>query len=217
VSEADRNAILRRRAALVGSALAALGSCARTSPPPDHAAAPVIAVPPPAVEDGGVTAEPDGGDLPSRRENHAGEPPPLIVPAGVGDTARAHYEQLVRTYSDAYKILDQMEAGIANGCSINDAKCESQWRALAENEFSLTEAFRFFHVCPGSSQDAKDFNELEKAHRDYYTERLKKVHSAIEAQIDAGGPGSDKKWEQMKRDVRLHKPVVCLSFACIDW
>lgn len=134
----DRATILRRRAFFVTSAVAALGSCARTTTPPAPAAPSVVSVP---------AADPDAGEpetdaaLPSPADaaTHS-DAPPLDVPAGVSETARQKYERLASVMTRAYRILDEIDAELPN-CSILDASCEPRFRKIADKLHELDGAF----------------------------------------------------------------------------
>ncbi len=208
MDEIDRRLILRRRALFVGSALAALG-CGKGGAPPEHASdKPVVVVP----------AEPEGTDEEEETEiaTDAGterrvrkDAPSLQIPDGVSQTARQNYEHLAKTFGEAYDVLDDIETTLAS-CSIDDASCESRWRELAERQYEMEEAFRFFHICPGSSDEAKAFRERELAHRAYLDERRAEVWKDRSA-------SSKTKFDEMVSTIRMSKPSVCLSFGCMDW
>jgi hypothetical protein len=209
--DADKRAVLERRALFLGSALAALGGCARTTPPAEHADPAVVAVPTP----GSATASapsPDAG-LPERGEKATlGDLPPLDVPDGASEAARQRYEHLARVMTDAHRAIDDISGSVPS-CDVGS--CEQEWRALARKVFDLDGLFRFFYSCPGGSEEAKAYAERERAHVQHYSER----RTAMDKQI-ADALGSDaarRRWDQLLDDVRTANPVPCLSFACRDW
>lgn len=205
----DRAVILKRRALLLGSTLAALGSCQKASPPPETASGPVIAVPESEAEDAG-TAEPalasrDGGPRPR------GNMPSLEVPAGVSDAARSQFEALAQRMNRVHGVLDEIER-VAPKCNIT--ACEDQWLVVAKKLFELEDAFQFSYVCPGSSPNAKTYEERQREHMEFYQARRKDVESWLTGTL--GEPGWARLQELVEKE-RFANPRPCLSYACSDW
>ena len=205
----DRAVILRRRALLLGSALAAFSGCQKTSPPPETAGGPVVAIPESQPDDAGA-AEPalPTRDAGSRPRSH-GNMPSLEIPTGIGDRARSNYESLVARMKRVHDVLDEIER-IAPKCNIG--ACEDQWAPVAKKLFELEDAFQFSYTCPGSSADAKAFEERRREHMEFYEARRK----AVEAWLT--GLAGD--WAKLQAEVdkeRLANPRPCLSYACMDW
>jgi hypothetical protein len=212
MNPADRALILRRRALFVGSTLAALGSCAREAPPAEHGKSETVMIPEADRDAAGAAEGQDGAAVPPR-VRPSGDLPPFDTPPGVSGVARDNYEHLARTMQAAHRTLDELESAIPT-CPISDPSCENRWRAVAERQYELENVFRFYHICPGRSEEARAFNERDKAHRAYFEARRSKLQARLEAALGAGGA---QRFEQMLMDVRQARPVPCLSFACSDW
>lgn len=220
VGDDDRSAILRRRAFFVTSAMAALGACAtqRTadskepSPPPATATVSVPRAPPDAGE-----PEVDAA-LPERDAALAtGDvQPPLVIPAGVSDTARAKYERLVSTMTRAYALLDDIERWMPS-CNILMPKCEPAFRRVAGQLHELDGMFQRMFVCHGSSEEAKTYGELERAHEQHYQKRRRVVLERIEASLAPHGDPARARWEKARQDAFSAAPHPCLKFGCPDW
>lgn len=203
--------MLERRALFLGSALAALGGCARSSPPAEHAGPAVVAVPTAATATAPATAA-DAG-LPERgAEPAAGDLPPLDVPDGASEAAQQRYEHLARVMTDAHRAIDDISASVPR-CDVGS--CEQEWRVLARKVFDLDGLFRFFYSCPGSSEEAKAYAAREQAHMKHYSERRTEMDEQIATAL--GSDASRRRWDQLLDDVRTANPVPCLSFACRDW
>lgn len=209
--EQSRRAILERRALLLSSALAGLGGCARNTPPESPEA--VVTVPVQKEPAGGVPVEgADGGTSKRRPVARDGDMPPLDVPDGVTAEAKERFEQLAKVMTDAHDSIDEIEQAIPS-CDI--AGCESEWKALARKVFELDGLFRFFYVCPGSSESAKLYMARHEAHYKYYEERRAGMNAKLQAQLP--NEGQKLRWEALIDEVRMANPVPCLSFACMDW
>jgi hypothetical protein len=208
----DRAAILRRRAFFVSSAVAVLGSCARTAPPAEPTSPPEINVP---------EGDPDAGAtdaaLPSSdRDAPRADGPPLDVPAGVSETAREKYERLASVMTRAYGILDQIEADLPS-CSILDPSCEPRFRRVADQLNELDGLFQRFFVCGGASEEAKAYGEREKAHQEHYRKRRAGIEGQIESELSKDGERGRARWDALRREAYQAAPFPCLKFACPEW
>jgi len=212
--DSDRLAVLQRRALFVGSALATLGSCARSTSPAEHAESPVVVVPDERSDAGESSGELADAALPPRKEptSSLGDMPPLEAPDGVPDSVRERYERLARVMTDAHRAVDDITSGVPS-CDVTS--CEAQWRALATKVYELDGLFRFFFVCPGSSADAKAYGVRAEAHQQYYSERRARMDEKIATAL--GGAAARKRWEELLREAGMANPMPCLSFACVDW
>jgi hypothetical protein len=211
--DADRRVVLERRALFLSSALAAFGGCARSGAPAEHAETPVVALPTESDGDAGAVVHSDAA-LPPREDPtpREGAMPSLAIPDDVSANARTRYETLARVMSGAHRSIDDILANIPS-CGIGE--CEADWRRVARQVFDLDGQFRFFYVCPGSSEEAKAYAERSEAHQKYYAERRATMDAKIASAL--GSDPAKKRFEQLIDDVRSANPVPCLSFACRDW
>ncbi|MCE7892289.1 MAG: hypothetical protein DYH12_21735 [Sorangiineae bacterium PRO1] len=207
----DRAAVLRRRALFLGSTLAALGSCQKGGVPAETAQGPVVAVPEGEAEDAGV--DPDAATLPTREAGPRprGNLPSLEIPAGISETARSNYENLVARMTRAHGVLDEIES-MAPKCSMT--ACEDKWALVAKKLFELEDSFGFFYGCEGSSEQAKAFAVRQKEHMDFYQARRKDVETWLTGLL--GEQGWARLQELLEQE-RFANPRPCLSIACMDW
>jgi hypothetical protein len=207
MSDRDRRTILERRALFLGSALAALG-CGPKTNTTQPADPQVVSIP--GSEDTKPTSDTEPTPPADRQPSTRGDLPPLDTPAGVSERARQNYEALAKRMTAAHDILDEMEKMIPS-CAV--ASCEGDWKKLAEKHFALDDSFRFAHTCPGSSAEAKAYEERAKLHSDYYQKR----RTGIEAQIATAVGSGDQRYQELRNEVARANPRPCLSFACGDW
>lgn len=207
-----KRAILERRAILLGSALAGLGGCDRSGPPA-ASAEPVVTVPSETEPAGGAPVDAPDGGAPKRRPVAVdGDMPPLDVPDGVTPEARERFETLARVMTEAHQSIREIEEAVPS-CGVSS--CDAEWKALAKKVYDLDGHFRFFYVCPGSSESAKLYMARHEAHYKYYEARRAAMDAKIRAELPTEG---DKlRWDAMIDEVRMANPVPCLSFACMDW
>lgn len=210
----DRAAILRRRAAFLGSTLAVLSGCSRGSPPPDAAgrsgSQPVVTVAEPAAD-----AQAPADPLPER-SNPAGGHPSLETPPGVSEVARKKFEALAERMRDVYALFDALD--VPADCDVTDSVCDDRWRKLADGLLELAERARFIvPVCKGSSESAKLYEQRAKEHADHVAELVKRIDQRIERALDGGGDAARRRWAEHEHEARRARPRVCLSFACSDW
>ena len=203
----DRAAILRRRAFFVTSALSAtLAGC-----PPER---PVPQPDPPVA-----TVEPGSGPLPTAATTgSAPEPtaklPPLEVPDDVSDAARAHFEGLVRDVPPIHQELDAAAKELSNPCPIEEAACKEHWEKIAGHLAQAKDALADLGPrCPGSSEDAKRFDEVLAAHTAVLRGRLERLEREIAREL-ATEP-EKAQWKQFSEAAAVPRP--CLKFACEDW
>ena len=205
--------IMRRRAAFLGSALAAVGctpsaqqqSGQQQSEP--SAATPVVMIPE-------ATAAPTSSAPPVTPEQPApkpssGERPPYDVPNGVSDRAKRNYRRLHDTMKELHGVLDDMESQLPR-CAMAKPDCEQAFRAEADRWHQIQRRLRTFYFCPGKSAEAIAFGEHRQAHDTHLRERIASVEKRVS---DAAGDRS--RWEQVKSEQAI--PVPCLSIACQDW
>jgi hypothetical protein len=207
----DRERILARRAAFVGSALALLGcSPAREAESPPRAEpGAVVAVPEPADE-GASEA------LPAKRPKPAAGRPPLDVPEGVSEVARKRFESQAKQMQGVYDLIDAI--AVPERCDVTSPSCESDWRKLADDLLELGERARFIRSpCKGSSESAKLFEQRSEQHAAQVEALRQQITEEIEQAIAAGGELAKQRWQKIEADARRSRPVVCLSFGCTDW
>lgn len=217
--ETDRQRILARRAAFVGTALAALGGCARDpapagSPPVAPTAhGPVVEVEePPADAATPEEALPDA----ARQPRVARGAPSLDVPSDVSEEAKRRFEQLAERMRGVYALFDQVD--VPERCEATDASCDARLRKLADDLLDLDDRTRYIiPVCAGSSESAKRFGERAREHADYVAELRRALEAEIQSALDAGGDAMKQRWETQQRAASMARPRVCLSFACMDW
>lgn len=207
----DRRAIFHRRALFLGSALAALGSCQKTTTPTETAAGPVVAVPEGKQEDAGAVPETDA-DVPPREGGGLprGEMPSLEMPQGISELARGRYEHLYSTMKHSHELLDQIESEVPR-CSIE--RCEGEWQPIAKKLFALDDGFRFYG-CPGSSAEAKAYGERQKEHFEFFDRRKKEVLAWLTTTL---GDAGFAKLDELVQKEHMANPRPCLSIACLDW
>jgi hypothetical protein len=214
MNEDDRKAILRRRTFFVTSALAALGSCARTTPPATEPNPENVVNVPVAEEDAGEVAE---SPPPAERDAAShGDLPPLDVPDGVGEVAKRNYEVLYRVMKESHRLLGEIEAELPK-CNILDSACEPRFARLATKFQEMDDQMSSMRACGGSSPEAKAYREREALHFRFLSERK----SATLAEIDrllapGGGPASDR-WKAQLEAAEAANPRPCLKYACPDW
>ncbi len=210
--EADRSAILRRRAAFVGSALTLLG-CSRSAPP---------AKPPEPQREAQVSVpEPPADAEPSEPVPERGEPerstrptPSLEVPEGVSEETRERYVRLAKQMKGIYAEFSAIS--IPKQCDVSDASCEPAWRSLAERLLTLSDETRWIvPACKGSSESAKLFLARAAEH----AEHARLLREELDQEIDRelGSDAAKKRWQELQGHVRRSRPRVCLSFACVDY
>jgi hypothetical protein len=207
MSDRDRRTILERRALFLGSALAALG-CGPKTNETQPADPQVVSIP--ESEDTTPTSDTEPTPPADRKLSTRGDLPPLDTPSGVSERARQNYEALAKRMTTAHGLLDEMEKMIPS-CAV--ARCEGDWKKLAEKHFALDDAFRFAYTCPGSSPEAKAYGERAQLHLDFYQKR----RTGIEAQIASAAGSGDARYQELRNEVAGANPRPCLSFACIDW
>lgn len=210
----DKAAILRRRAALVSSALSAL-SCSPGTPP-QNAGGAVVAVPEPAPD-----AAPPQGDLPEPEPKPAvpTRRPPLSVPGDIGDGAREVFERSMEQARQVYDELDAVRAAIPESCDlVSDPACQERWREVADRQLQAADTIRWLNpVCTGSSEDAKRWEARVREHLEYIAALRTELEEQIASALEPGGDAAAQRWEQIQSDARRARPQVCLSFACSDW
>ncbi len=217
-SQDPRAAILKRRALLLGSALAALGGAGSTGCPPagqqESSNAPIVGV---ASIDGGATLPDPTG------EHHAGRPikpketmPPLVVPEGVQGVARSMYEHLNKKVPPIHaklSLLEKVERGLG-GCSILDAKCEERWKSLSKEYAAVSGATDGLRPrCPGSSEAAQQYSAHVGEHQAFLRKRQERLLKRIQNRLKKDGEGALAKWREFS--TQRIGAMICLS--CMDW
>jgi len=211
----DREAVLRRRAALVGSALAVLG-CSAAKSVPATATATVVELP---SEDAFASSGDD--DLPERTPQRKsatlGVMPSVDIPAGLSEDVRRRFEYLIAQITRAHELLDDIEHDLPR-CRLSDAACESGWREIAKKTVEIESAIRWLRPeCPGSSAGAKLYMQRAVAHLDYFAARRQEVFRPFEQELEKGGEAALRQWEKLTSEARAARPTVCLSIVCQDW
>lgn len=211
----DHRAILARRAALIASALAAVGCAPATQPGPEPAASGVVPIPTPPATSAPTPAAPTPAPAPAPSPS-AGVPS-FDVPSGISEEARQNYEQLHGRMRSLYDLLDKAESSIPTDCSVLATPCDPRWRTLADHFHAMEGILTFAYHCPGSSSDAKAFAEHHTAHSNHYAGRRAVLEVRVEEVLSKDGPKGKARWEQMRQDAYAAKPFPCLSYGCQDW
>lgn len=215
---ANREAILRRRAFFVTSAIGALGCSPEQSsrPPPTTAAPTANEVQVPATPEPTASVDSDAPAPPPRATPDAGAMPSLDVPPGVSEVAQGHYEDLARDVPRLHNELDGLEKLVPDACAIGEARCDAAWRKLADGLWQFQrELWRLGPRCGGSSEDAKAFGERLQAHRQHLEKRRDDIVARVQGQL---AESSDKqRWDKHQLEARKAAPQPCLKYACPEW
>ena len=214
----DREAILRRRAFFVSSALTAtlgpsvLAGCPQDQPTAPSAEPPTVLVPEP-IETTAPTAAPPPTPSPAPPEP-TGDLPPLDVPDDVSAEARLHFENLARDVPPIHAHLAAASKLLATPCPIEDAACDAHWESIARHLAKAKDALSYLGPrCPGSSKDAKRFDARHAMHAAAIRARIARVEERAASQL-AGDP-AQRRCESHQRAAAVPRP--CLKFACEDW
>jgi hypothetical protein len=213
MSDDDRKAILRRRTFFVTSALAAIGSCARTAPPATQPEQ-LVVVPSAEPDAGEVTAE--APPAPERDASNLDDMPPTDMPSNPGEIAKRNYETLYRVMKASHAHLTDIEMTLPS-CNILDQACDAKFAAIAAKLVEIDEELFGMRACGGTSAEAKAYREREAAHRKYLTDRRKRVEDEIERLAAKGGNGATERWVLLKKQAQAANPQPCLRYACPDW
>jgi hypothetical protein len=116
----------------------------------------------------------------------------------------------------AYALLDDIERFMPS-CNILQLKCEPAFRRVARQLHELDGMFQRMFVCQGSSEEAKTYGELERAHEQHYQKRRRAVLERIEASLAPHGEPARARWEKARQDAFAAAPHPCLKFGCPDW
>ncbi len=209
MKDRDRKLVLERRALFIGSSLAALG-CAPNAP----AEGPVpvtLAEPRQVGEDGSREAGPV--TRPPRLETTAELS--YDVPAGVTDATRERYARLFSSMKSGHEILGRAEPLVPRPCQPTDPSCRQALSAIADELNDFRRVMTFLYFCPGSSDEAKEFERIQAEHRQRLELRVGKLESAIVEGIVAAGSNQEA-WDEILREAYDAKPYPCLSYACRD-
>jgi hypothetical protein len=203
----DRNAILRRRARFVGSALLALAGCGgeQAKPPPESP----VDVPPAHATPAPATPAPG----PSKQATL----PPLDVPEDARGTARQMYEGLAVKVTRVHDKLDEMNRLLPDACDLSEKgeACGGAWRLVAKDLDELRfEISEFTPLCPGQSSEAQAFQERVEQHTSYANDRLQALNARIERAFSSA-PGGAEGWREFAAKERTPRPVACLD--CATW
>lgn len=209
----DHRAILARRAALIASALAAMG-CSPGATPGAETAPGVVPIPTPP-DDGDSPPPPEAPPPEPPAPTQVGQAPSLVVPTGVGETAKDNYQRLHARMESLYALLDAAEADIPRDCAVTDPACKAKWTKVAEHLHEMRRLLTFAYHCPGSSEEAVAFGVREKEHRDHYALRQKILEERIAEVL--GTDAAKTQWEAIQAEVNAAKPFPCLSYGCTDW
>jgi hypothetical protein len=206
-THADRLTILRRRAFFVGSALAAMG-CPR-DPSPQPGVQPTVGVEPASSAElatSGVTTH--GTSEPGEKM------PPLDVPSDVNATAKANFESLAQEIPAIHKELDAANAALDGICSIGDRDCDPRWQEVAKH-FGQLDVYldNLAPRCPGTSADAKRFEERLAQHKAFIAKRKSAIEARIAALVADGA--AKQKWQDHLAGAVVPRP--CLDYSCSDW
>jgi hypothetical protein len=206
---------MRRRAAFLSSALAAVG-CSSSShngaqsngqEPGATSQTPVVTVPVPAMPSSAPAETVRPEDPPPKPK--MGERPAYDVPKAVSDTAKQNYQHLHKTMKELHRMLDDMETTLP-ACDIAKPDCQAAFRLEADQWHEINRTLRFFHLCPGKSKEAQTFDKHRSAHDRHLRARIATVEQRV-----VTAAGDPARWDQIKS--QQAKPHPCLSFACPDW
>ena len=204
-----RAAILRRRAAFVGTALAACGCTPSASDGATTSTSPVVTLPTASGEPAPVEPSTTASGVPVVP---ADQLPPYLMPSGISAAAKAHYERLNTTMQRVHGLLDSIDKDLPSCDLLKGGACEEAFGSIADRIHEVDRSLSFFHVCPGSSDDAKAYQSHHDAHLAFVRDRFARVKAAVAAA--AGEQGADT-WAKVQADHA--QPHPCLSFACPDW
>jgi hypothetical protein len=212
----DHRAILARRAALIASALTAIGCTPATQPGPEPASSSVVPIPTPPDASAAPPEPPAPAPAPPPPPK-AGASPGFDVPAGISEGARDHYTRMHERMKSLYDLLDKAESELPADCSVLQTPCDPRWRAIADHFHAMSGTLTFAYHCPGSSAEAKAFDAHHQAHRAHYDARRAALEARLEQVLAKDGPKGKARWEQMLQDAFAAKPFACLSYGCQDW
>lgn len=206
----DRAAILRRRAFFVRSALTATLGATQVGCPQEKPAPETVTVLPDAPP---PTAAPTASAPPPAPEP-AVELPPLDVPTDVSAEARVHFEKLARDVPAIHAELADASKTLAERCPIDDAACDAHWEAIAKHLAEAKDALADLGPrCPGSSDDAKRFDERLALHANVIRARIDRLENRVASQL--ADAAAKKRWAEHQEASAIPRP--CLKFACEDW
>jgi hypothetical protein len=206
----SRDTILRRRMFFVSSALTVLTASTAGCPP--QQTQPPTPTPVASVPTSTSTAEPDPVPDPEPPPKPSSLPP-LDVPAGVNETAKAHYERLATIVPQIHEKLDAAEKEAASPCDILDPSCKV-WESLAAQLAAVDDQRRDLSPrCGGSSADARAFDERLELHQKVIQERIDAIQKGLQKRLDAAA--KKQRWAEQQEAAAVPQP--CLKFRCDEW
>jgi hypothetical protein len=211
--ERDKKTILRRRAFLVTSALAALGGCGKAATTGgDTEPKSVVTVPGSEGDAGGAHDVP----APSSRHDAATVEgmPAMEVPEGVSAYGKSQYERLYGSMNRTHGLLAEIENELPS-CSILEADCERRFSRFAANLNGIEEELEGISPCGGESPEAREFAAHVTAHLTFLHKRRDRVEEAIAQRLRPGGEPARQRWQELVRAAARPRP--CLEYACPKW
>jgi hypothetical protein len=207
-----RSIILRRRALMLGSALAALSGC--SSEP--AAVAPSTVVDVPSAGSARALPEPEGRITKAEGPSRDDGMPPLDVPSDADGVARRMFEQLAERIPKLHQRIDGIDRAVPPGCSVVEAGCEDRWEALiAELRTVEREIDALEPLCRGSSEQAQRYLERVRAHAEHARQRRDRAVARIERDLRQQGAAAVQRFEQLKATGQTATLRPCLS--CRSW
>ncbi len=213
MTDRDRRRILERRALFLSSSLAVL-SCGPKPPaeaPPGSSTE--VAVPEQPTEG---PKEDLVGPAPDRVEDTPDEPT-MEIPDGVSERAQQNYERLFKMVRGQLATIATTAKKVPAPCDVAAKDCEAQFRSVADSVLKYHESTRFSYFCPGSSDEAKEFEKKRSALTNQVRARYSELISKIEKALSDGSADGKKEWQRLEQEAAAANPHPCLSFACEDW
>lgn len=195
----NRRAILRRRMAFLGGALAALPGCDKAAPPPPHPTPVPVGDPEPTV----VAPTPVPSDEPAT----PGKLPPhpsTEIPATTCAEDREELMRLKALYEGVYRETEALYAELP-GCALTEDACVPKHQPLAQRCAAIEEQLsRAFGLC---GCPAPIVNEYGSQHGSAARQRLELIRERIVAV--AGAAAAGERWDELVREEATPRP--CLS------
>ncbi len=204
----DRRVLLRRRALFLSAAVAATACGSGGAKAPED---------PSAVNVEPIAGEPtEGSAKPPKRNTppDAAAPPPIETPADASDQARHMYKHLQKAVTRIQVDVAGLARSMLN-CSLkqcqSDPAVEQLARAYATASHLISE---LTPLCPGSSQEAKDYETVVKEQQGFFRAKLKLYRDEMMKRMSRDGDFSDRFGAALSR-ANASQPSVCLD--CGDW
>lgn len=140
--------------------------------------------------------------------------PPLDVPSDVSEAARTHFESLAQDVPAIHAELDAAAEALSTPCPIDRAACDAHWKSIATQLAKADDALANLGPrCPGTSDDAKRFEERLVAHANVIRGRIESLERRSDEQI--ASEAAKRRWQEHRDAAAIPRP--CLRYACEDW